>query len=624
MLERMPRRSRCLYAGTVLLGTISSAQTYLIQTEAGTGPPPPFTDCFVGDGGLAVKAILCSTNAIAADPAGDVFFVDAQRIREVTAATDKINTIAGTGAPGFNGDGVATSTQIYSATGLAVDARGNLFIADTNNHRIRELVAASGMMVTIAGTSQAGYSGDQGLAIDAVLNQPGSLAFDSSGNLFIVDTNRLRRIDAVSGVITTVAGDGTLAYSGDNGPAADAQLNGAVSVAVDSMENLYIAEASRIRMISAATGIITTIAGDGVVAYSGDWGPASAAELYSPNAVAVDANGNLFIEEFDYSTVREISAATGIISTIAGQPLDRGFRGDGAPAQLANLYYPLGLAVNGNGDIFIADNGNDRVRELTPNGPAVPYIAANGIVSVDGDFDQIEAGSWASIYGVNLATGIATWNGDFPASLGGVTVSVNGKPAYLWYVSPTQINFQAPDDATLGNVTVTINNTLGSGSSTVQLATVAPAFLLFSSGFVAAVIPTPDGSGAYGNGTYDLAGPSGYLPFATRNVKQGETLILYGTGFGPTTPHVPAGQAFTSSAPTVNPVTISIGGLSANVAYAGLVGAGLYQFNVTVPDTTNGTLLIESMVDGVPADAGVTVQCVGVPQPGIPPCSPSP
>jgi uncharacterized protein (TIGR03437 family) len=286
-------------------------------------------------------------------------------------------------------------------------------------------------------------------------------------------------------------------------------------------------------------------------------------------------------------------------------------------ALLIDLNFPTGLAVDGQGDLFIADLGNFVLRELSPNGPTTPTIGPLGVVPADASVASLAAnlaslteitiqpGSWVSIYGVNLSAEITSWKGDFPTSLGGSSVTINGKPAFLSYVSPTQINLQAPDDTTTGIVSVVVKNSLGSGESTTNLAPLAPSFLTFADGFAAAIILTPDGSGAYGGGTYDLDGPPGLLPFNTRIAKPGETLVVFGTGFGATNPFVPAGQVFVGSAPTVNPVTVDIGagavgvGVPANVLYSGITEAGVYQINLTMPDVGTGAAFLEAFVGGV-------------------------
>lgn len=236
-----------------------------------------------------------------------------------------------------------------------------------------------------------------------------------------------------------------------------------------------------------------------------------------------------------------------------------------------------------------------------------PVIAQGGVVPVFSASSTIQPGSWISIYGSDLAAGTTIWNNDFPTSLGGVSVTVNGKPGYLWFVSPGQVNLQAPDDTTTGQVNVVVTTATGTSSATVSLAAAAPSFSLLDSVHVAGVIATPNGSGAYGNGSYDLLGPPGQFDFSTRAVKPGETLELFGVGFGPTTPTVKAGAAFNGSAPTANKVSVTIGGVPAQVAYSGITQAGVYQINVVVPDAGSGDQLLQATVAGATTPASVYV-----------------
>src|SRR5579863_517298 len=213
-----------------------------------------------------------------------------------------------------------------------------------------------------------------------------------------------------------------------------------------------------------------------------------------------------------------------------------------------------------------------------------PKIATGGITPIFSSSTTVQPGSWVSIYGTNLASGTAQWKGNFPTVLGGVTVTIDGKRAFLSYVSPTQINLQAPDDSTTGLVEVTVTNAAGSATSTVALGQFGPSFLLFDGAHVAGIILRSDGSGAYGGGTYDILGPTGTsLGFPTVAAKAGDTVELFGVGFGPTSPVVPAGQAFSGAARAVNPVQLAIATAAVNPLFAGLSAAGVYQINVTIP-----------------------------------------
>jgi uncharacterized protein (TIGR03437 family) len=240
-----------------------------------------------------------------------------------------------------------------------------------------------------------------------------------------------------------------------------------------------------------------------------------------------------------------------------------------------------------------------------------PGINPGGVVQLYTSLATIQPGSWISIYGRYLAPTTATWQGDFPTSLGGVSVTINGKLGYLWYVSPTQINLQAPDDATVGKVDVALTNAYGTATSSVILAPASPSFNLLSDGrHVAGVILTPDGTGSYGGGSYDLVGPRGAFPFSTRPARPGETLLLYGTGFGATNPPVPAGTAFSGAAPAAVPIKIIIDGVQTNVTFSGIVSAGLYQFNLTVPNLGSGDHPVQAFTgsDQTVAAAAVTIQ----------------
>ena len=303
------------------------------------------------------------------------------------AASGVITTVAGTGADGSqvsDGDGgPATAALLAFPESVALDGAGNLFIADTRNHRVRRVDAATGVITAVAGTIGAGFGGDGGPATAALLAFPRGVALDGAGNLFIADSSndRVRRVDAASGVITTVAGtgkDGSQVSDGDGGPATAALLASPESVALDGAGNLFIADLgnSRVRRVDAATGVITTVAGAGAAGFGGDGGPATAALLAFPNGVALDGAGNLFIADSSNDRVRRVDAATGVITTVAGTGVE-GFSGDGGPATAARLWGPRGVALDEAGDLFIADADNNRVRRVA--GVAVPVTNWPGI-----------------------------------------------------------------------------------------------------------------------------------------------------------------------------------------------------------------------------------------------------
>jgi len=357
------------------------AATGTITTVAGDG-----TFGFGGDGGPATAAQLNYPYSVGVDAAGNVLIPDTtnERLRRIDARTGIITTIAGNGTPSFSGDGgPATTAQIGFVPGVAVDPAGNLFITDHNAQRIRRVDAATGIITTVAGNGTAGFGGDDGPATAAQLTDPSGIALDASGNLFIADRLRVRRVEASTGVITTIAGNGNCCFSGDGGPATAAGLDYCLNVAVDIAGNVFTAEPCnnhRVRRVDATTGIITTVAGNGVQGFSGDGGPATAAELGSPVAVAVDAAGNVLIA--DTFRVRRVDATSGIITTIAGNGMFPPDSGDGGPATDAQLA-AVGLAFDAAGNLFIADA--DRIRRIDANTGIISTVAGTGIRGYSGD-----------------------------------------------------------------------------------------------------------------------------------------------------------------------------------------------------------------------------------------------
>ena len=352
----------------------------IITTVAGNGQ-----DGESGDGGQATNAQLYA-GAVAADTAGNFFIADSanDRVREVNAS-GVISTIAGGGNDGFSGDGgAATNASLFNPAAVTVDGSGNLYIADEANERIRQ-VGYNGVISTVAGNGTNGYSGDGGAATNASLSSPSGVAVDAWGNLYIADegNNRIRQV-GVNGVILTVAGNGTNGFSGDGGPAVNASLSSPADVAVDALGNVFIADSGNIRIRKVSMGVITTVAGHGYAGYYGDGGPATNAILEAPASVAVDASGNLFIAD-GTEHVREVSVG-GIISTVAGNA-GLGYSGDGGPATNARLSEVYGVATDVSGDLLIADTGANVIRKVTAFGPDLP-IDSFGFAQ-DGAYDLI-------------------------------------------------------------------------------------------------------------------------------------------------------------------------------------------------------------------------------------------
>jgi sugar lactone lactonase YvrE len=345
-----------------------SEKAATIKTVAGDGGEQ------LGDGGPATKAGFCGTSDVTLDAQGNMYIADGgiycsgpggYTVRKVdTHGT--ITTVAGTGEAGFSGDGgPATKAQLDVPFAVAVDREGNLYITDENNYRIRK-VDKEGIITTFAGTGEGGYSGDGGPATSAKLIDPGGLSFDGKGNLYVADYKSVRKIDP-SGTITTVAGTGELGYSGDGGPATEAKLT-AYDLALDHKGNIYICdlENQRIRKVD-RDGIIHTVAGSGKKGYSGDGGTATKAALKDPWGVAADREGNVYIADHHNRVVRKIDPE-GTITTIAGTG-EAGFNREEGPATKVMLQDLIGLFFDDDsGVLYIADTLNARIRALRLEG----------------------------------------------------------------------------------------------------------------------------------------------------------------------------------------------------------------------------------------------------------------
>jgi len=334
----------------------------IISTIAGDG-----TDGYNGDGIAATKAQLNTPAAITISNTGNLYIVDTgnHRIRKIDTSGN-ISTVAGDGNLGFAGDGgPATAAKLNYPLGMGIDSAGNLYIADTENHRIRK-IDSSGNISTVAGDGERGYSGDGGAAVSAKLNNPMWVALDSAGNLYIADTsnNVIRKVDVASGNITTVAGDSSVGVAGDGGPATAAQLNHPTGIDVDSAGNLYIADSAnhRIRKVD-TTGNITTIAGDGNSGFVGDGKIATAAQLDSPTQVMVDSTGQVYIADTSNHRIRKVSTDN-IITTMAGNG-NGGYSGDGGDPTAAKLNSPQDIVVDNQGRFYIADSDNNRIRKIS-------------------------------------------------------------------------------------------------------------------------------------------------------------------------------------------------------------------------------------------------------------------
>jgi uncharacterized protein (TIGR03437 family) len=540
-----------------------------IATLAGNG-----VAAYSGDGGPASAAALNHSKGIAVDAAGNVYIadVDNSRVRQVTP-TGMINTVAGNGFRGASGDGgSATSASFSDISAVTIDPYGNLYVADSSNRRIRK-VTPNGIVTTIAGTGVEGFSGEGGPAASAMLGRPEALAVDALGNLYFADSTnqRVRRI-GVNGVITTVAGNGVDGFSGDGGSAVSASLGFPLGVAFDNAGNLYVADGdnNRIRRI-APGGIISTVAGNGHGGFSGDGGPATAASLNIPSDVAVDSAGNLYIADAGDNRVRKVDTA-GIITTVAGTGTD-GYSGDGGPSTQAMLNYPWGLAVDGAGTVYISDRVNSRVRIISGPPMGAPSIQSSAALNAASFRNQALApGETVTLFGSNFALGrAAAPSAPLPTTLGQTRVTFNGISAPLFYLSPGQINAQVPFEVGAGVVSIQVTRG-GSASaiSTSQVSASSPGIFIMDQSTSAGAILHAD---------FSLV--SGASP-----ARAGEIVAIYATGLGALQSPVKTGDAAPNGPrPTASIPTVSVGGLPAVVSYSGLAPGfvGLYQVNVTIP-----------------------------------------
>ena len=589
----------------LLLAPVLCQAQYTISTVAGNCQTTPCTGNFAGDGGPATNAFLAGPSDVIVDSSGDLYISDTvnNRIRMVTlpgSVDSIINTIAGNGTQGYGGDGspaTSTGAEFSNPAGIAFDSGGNLYIADYGNNVIR-VVNTNGIISTVAGENDlgAGFSGDLGLAISAQLSGPSGVAVDPAGNIYIADpdNSEVRVVCATqtpiackgvaAGDINTFAGNFVHGadYGGDGGPATSSYLNNPVALLLDAAGNLYISDSGNnaIRMVT-PSGIITTFAGDGTgnAGYSGDKGPATKALLSDPKGLAMDSYGNLYIADHDNSVIRRVDPA-GTITTIAGNHTF-GYGGDGGLATSAALNFPSGVAAYG-GTLYIADNGNNLIRALTP--PAqVPEIGSGGVVNGASYTAPVVPGSIADVFGTFFLTSSAT-DTTVPLQTSMLNLSFEfggGTAAPLYYVSGGQANLQVPWELA-GQSTATLTAKLNGATGGVQTASVA------------AAAPAIFTTNAQGTGPGAIQDSSYHLVDASNPAIAGTTYILiYCTGLGPVSANQPATGAPasldpTKLAPTTEQTTVTFGGdggVTENAYFSGLAPGfvGLYQVNALVP-----------------------------------------
>ena len=745
-----------LYISDINLNRVVKVDTTMTATTVAGNE----TAGFAGDGGLALNAELDFPNGLALNSSGALYIADQynRRVREVFQFV--INTVAGTGD---RDGGPPLSAFLASPDGIAVSGSNMLAVADGGNMEVREFtvggtihsvgqlggtpggvtfdvagdifatdyepyvlkITTSGVTSIVAGNGTTGFTGDGGAATAASLDDPEGIAMDSSGNIYFADygNERIRRVDAKTGYISTIAGTGTAKFSGDNGPANAASLD-PMDVALDSKGDLFVADISnnRIREIT-PDGTITTVAGTGVAGYTGDGGPAIAAQLDSPSGVAVDAAGNLYIADSFNAVVRRVTS-NGLITTIAGNGTGFPDSGDGPDALLAQVA-PWKLAVDSSGNVYISDLVNSRVRMLTPqavtpaaiaitsgnNQSAVPgtvlaqpvtvkvtdstgaplagvivnfavdpasaatlsapaaITLPSGLASVTvtlgsatGAFTltasvsglpiatftlntvapisataptismggiagaglssppvtSLSANAIVSIFGTNFApAGTARQvgpsdlvNGRLPTTFAGVCVLVGNQPAPIFSVYPNQLNVQVPS-VTVGATMVEVKNQCGTAQEqtsvpapvTVQAA--SPEFFYFvhnanGQNPIAALNAV---TGAY-VGAPGLISGATFIP-----AQSGDYLTLFATGFGATNPSFAAGELPGAAAGITQTISVTVGGVAlaaTEILYAGVTqNAGLYQLNIKLPSgIPAGNQAVIVTIGGVASPSG--------------------
>lgn len=605
--------------------------------------------------GMTLSTLSAAGRDVAVDAAGAVFVADGHAVSKVVKGSAAV--VAGTGYYGYSGDnGPAASARVNQPAGAVLDVFGNLFVADTGNHRIRKITPA-GVITTVAGTGERGFGGDRGQATAAQLDSPAAVAIDPSGNLYIADAgnHRIRRV-TIDGLIATIAGAGTQGWGGDGGPALQASLDTPSALALDRDQNLYIADSGnqRVRKLSPA-GVMWSFAGSGVKGHFGDGGLALVAQLDSPGALAFDAAGTLYIADTGNNAIRKVTA-DGVIREVAGADVCTAPAGiaagadgtlfiadtggnrvrrlqgstattiagtgaagpvqDGVAADTAALNAPMGLVFTGSGAIYVADSGNNRIRKLTPGAPVQvvvdppppppppPVVVTETVPGVrvvsGGSFAEgpVAPGEIVSLFGSGLGPATGVTASPTALTLGGVQVLIGGVPAPLFWAQDGQVNAQAPYDLAgkqTADVQVIYLGVL-KAKATVTVVESNPALITAQRGSGQALAANPDGT------LNSVANPAA----------RGSVMTFYATGEGQRTPAgqngVPAGAPLGQP---LLPVRLLVGSEQADVLYAGAAPGfvGLMQINARIPPGNPGaaTVPVRVLVGNTASPAGVTI-----------------
>ncbi len=621
-------------AGNLYIADFGNTKIRLVSNGTITTVAGKYSGAPRSEGQTAVNARLEGPTGVAVDSSGTIYFVEAgigsstglalgdYKVWKVTSA-GVLTTFAGNGIPNFSRDGtLATATQLNSPSGVAVGASGVLYISDTQNQRVRAITPGSAI-TTLAGSGVAGFNGEIESPGIALLNRPLGVAADAMGNWYVADTanNRVRKVQS-GGNLSTIAGNGNASYFGDAGLATKGSVNHPEGVAVDTAGNVYIADTldHAVRMVT-PEGVLSTVAGTGNPGYSGDGGPANQASLRNPGGVAVDAGGNVYVADTENNQVRRIDTQ-GTITTVGtgdallgprGIAVDRAgnlyiadtgnrsvrrlspgalvttiagngtccYSGDGGLAMNAQLNQPSGVAVDANGNVYVADPANDAVRMLAPVSAGITVKAVTNAAS--NLAAAIAPGELVVLYGAGLAAV--------------QTILFNGVAGPVLYAMPGQVGAIVPYAVAGGSVQVVV-----------QSAAAASAPVAIAAAPTVPGVFTADGSG---RGQAAAVNQDGTRNGSATPARAGSVVSLYATGEGQTLPAGVDGKAAASPLPQpVGPVTVTIGGLPADVRYAGGAPgqiAGVMQVNVAVPDGLAGAVSVVLSVGGVASQPGVTL-----------------
>ena len=547
----------------------------------------------IGDNGPAVFACLNRPLGLAMDPEGNLYVADSgtNRVRRI-AADGRIVTLAGNGVSGFVDNVTPGIARLYTPGAVAADGPARIFVADTSNNRVRQIFPGS-LVRTVAGSGGVGLGADGRDGLETPLHGPRGLASDGRGNLYICDTLGHRvMIQLPSGVLLTVAGNGSAGFAGDGGRAELAQLSQPNGIAYDGAGNLFIADTgnNRIRKVDSA-GIITTVAGEGTNDF-----------LFLPRAVAADGNGNLYIADTGNHRLRLV-AADGAISTIAGTGV-AGFSGDGGFALQAQLSAPEGLLIDGSGNLWVSDTGNHRVRKLVPVTAAPVEIPEAVVVNAASMLPgPVAPGAMVVVFGPKIGpdrpeSGGLDANGTLRTRVANTEVLFNGEPAPLFHAQSNQVNAQAPYTIAargVAQVEVRVAGQLRARGAVV-VAPSAPAVFTLAGGRGPAVVVNQDGT----------------LNSESNPAARGSAITLFATGEGLTDPAAAAGRPAQPPYPRpLLPVSLTMGGSEAQILYAGQAPGfvGLMQVNARVPSgfVPPGLLGLELTVGGATSQPGVTI-----------------